>query len=72
MIRKIFVKPVAGARVRDPYRTGKPLLGSDGDWVPDNAYWRRRIKFGECALGEGPKEAPSKPAQKSRVREGDK
>ena len=44
--RKLFVKPAApGAIVRQPDRGMRPLA-QEGEWVADNAFWRRRLAAG--------------------------
>lgn len=42
------VKPVAGRLVRDPL-TMQPLP-EDGREVPDNPFWRRRIRDGDVTV----------------------
>jgi hypothetical protein len=45
--KKLMVIPAAGLFVRDP-RPGKPkFLPVDGDVVPNDPYWRRRINDGD-------------------------
>jgi hypothetical protein len=44
----MFVKPKDGLSVRCPVR-GEPLP-KDGAEVPDNTFWRRRLKDGDVSL----------------------
>ena len=44
----MFVKPKDGLSVRCPVR-GEPLPKSGAD-VPDNMFWRRRLKDGDVSL----------------------
>ncbi|MDI3221425.1 DUF2635 domain-containing protein [Klebsiella michiganensis] len=44
----MFVKPKDGLSVRCPVR-GKPLPKEGGE-VPDNIFWRRRLKDGDVSL----------------------
>lgn len=42
-----FLKPAEGANIPRPdqfYRA----LSKDGEWVPDNLYYRRRLEEGSC------------------------
>ncbi|HGJ5858105.1 MAG TPA: DUF2635 domain-containing protein [Arsenophonus nasoniae] len=44
----MFVKPIAGRRVRCPVRG--ELLPESGLDVPDNAFWHARLKDGDVCL----------------------
>jgi hypothetical protein len=60
----IFVRPVEGARVRDP-ATKKPIPDA-GLLVESSGYWQRRIRVGDVVTTEAPAEnvaAPVKPAK---------
>ena len=46
----MFVKPKDGLSVRCPIR-GEPLPKEGGE-VPDNIFWRRRLKDGDVSLAE--------------------
>lgn len=54
----IFVKPVKGALVRRPDQNYRPVK-TDGELVPNTAYFRRSIKRGELI--------ETKPATKKKV-----
>ncbi|MBK5075091.1 DUF2635 domain-containing protein [Budviciaceae bacterium CWB-B4] len=41
----MFVKPNAGRLVRDPVKG--TFLPETGEEVPDNSFWRRRLKDGD-------------------------
>ncbi|MEW4983070.1 MAG: DUF2635 domain-containing protein [Cycloclasticus sp.] len=57
---KIFVKPTnPKVMVRNPERGGH--LNSDGEYVPKNAYWQRRINDGDIA--------EAKPSTKKSIKE---
>lgn len=43
--RTLNLKPAPGLIVRDP-RTAQPLP-AEGGTVPDNGYWRRRLRDGD-------------------------
>lgn len=58
----IFVKPASKeVRVRQPERGS--ILPQGGSWVPDNTYYRRRLKDGDVVMAEAP--ASPKPASKA-------
>lgn len=48
----MFVKPNNGLRVRDPVK-GSPLPESGAE-VPDNTFWRRRLRDGDVVTAEKP------------------
>ncbi|NHN83665.1 DUF2635 domain-containing protein [Acetobacter musti] len=48
----MFVKPADGRAVRWP--GSMRLLSSNGENVPDNTFWRRRLKFGDVVKAEAP------------------
>lgn len=57
---RIFIKPVPGRDNPDPAKGGA-LLPAEGDTVPLNAYWQRRINDGDVVKAEAvktPAEAP--------------
>ncbi|MBK5145993.1 DUF2635 domain-containing protein [Budviciaceae bacterium BWR-B9] len=41
----MFVKPVSGRVVRDPVKG--TFLPESGEEVPENTFWRRRLKDGD-------------------------
>lgn len=46
----MFVKPKDGLSVRDPVK-GSPLP-AEGAEVPDNTFWRRRLRDGDVSITE--------------------
>jgi hypothetical protein len=46
------------AIVRDPYDFS--ILPPEGKEVPDNRYWRRRLRQGDIKLGQPPKPPKNK------------
>lgn len=48
---RIFLKPVAGRACPDPAKGGA-LLPVEGDTVPLNAYWQRRLNDGDAEKAE--------------------
>lgn len=46
--RTLNLRPAPGLIVRDP-RTAQPLP-AEGGTVPDNGYWRRRLRDGDVQL----------------------
>lgn len=62
---KLRLKPaVAGSIVRDP-DTGRHLA-PEGSSVPNNPYWRRRLRDGSAVkAGPAPKDEPKPDAKKS-------
>jgi hypothetical protein len=54
----MFVKPAAGLSVPDPERRNH--LPPEGDEVPDNEYWRRRIIDGDVTVTPATKPAKAK------------
>ena len=58
-MERIFVKPVDGKRCKDPSTLQMlPLAGKN---VLKNSYWLRRIKDGDCVLGNAAVKAAPKP-----------
>ncbi len=57
-MQTLFVRPAPGARVRDP--DTKAPIPADGAVVPDNGYWRRRLRVGDVVLVVETAHAPSK------------
>jgi len=50
---KIFIKPTKEAiQVRNPERGGH--LKNEGEWVPKNAYWHRRLNDGDVVNAKPP------------------
>ncbi|HBN7019221.1 TPA: DUF2635 domain-containing protein [Escherichia coli] len=54
----MFVKPKDGLSVRCPVRG--EALPKNGAEVPDNAFWRRRLRDGDVARVETKKKESSK------------
>jgi hypothetical protein len=52
------LKPAEGRAVRDP--SSMALLPADGKEVPDNAFWRRRLRDGDVV-----EVAPDPPARRA-------
>lgn len=52
---RIYVKPAEGRAAPDP-DNGYTLLPAKGGFVPDNAYWQRRLKDQDVIKSEGPDE----------------
>ncbi|WP_242173680.1 MULTISPECIES: DUF2635 domain-containing protein [unclassified Pseudomonas] len=48
---QIYLKPAAGRDTPDPAKGGA-LLPAEGDSVPLNAYWQRRIDDGDVIKAE--------------------
>ena len=55
---RIYVKPAEGRAAPDPEK-GYKLLPKEGGLVPNNAYWRRRLKVEDVIRSEAPEEAPA-------------
>jgi Protein of unknown function (DUF2635) len=55
----LYLKPKPGAIVRRP--DGK-LLPERGAHVPNNTFWRRRLKAGDCVECKPPNARHAKPA----------
>lgn len=60
--KMIFVTPVGGLRVPNPYEGLGAKLPSAGAYVADSAYWRRRIKSGEVVQGLAVKDSVVRPS----------
>lgn len=58
---KLFLKPAPGRRVRDPEIPTR-ILGDDGDYKPDNSFWRLRLRDGDVVEATPPQEV-KKPAK---------
>ncbi|XTZ40070.1 DUF2635 domain-containing protein [Salmonella enterica] len=54
----MFVKPKAGVSVRCPVRG--EALPKEGARVPDNTFWRRRLRDGDVELVETKNKGASK------------
>lgn len=50
---RIYVKPAEGRAAPDPEK-GYQLLPDVGGLVPDNAYWRRRLKDEDVIKAKAP------------------
>lgn len=48
-----FIKPVGGAKVRDPHTTMH--LANEGEFKPRTAFWVRRIADGDVVQAKQPK-----------------
>jgi Protein of unknown function (DUF2635) len=66
-VTQIYLKPAAGRDCPDPAKGGA-LLPVEGDTVPLNAYWQRRLDDGDVTKAEPPK----KPAATLKVATTDK
>ena len=55
----LFVKPVAGAKVRNPDRQYQ-FLPAEGEAVPRSAYWLRRLADGSVEQATPPKRRPTR------------
>ena len=54
---RIYVKPALGRAAPDPEK-GYQLLPKAGGFVPNNAYWQRRLKVEDVIKSEAPEETP--------------
>ena len=61
-MKMLYLQPKEGLVVRDP-RNGKPMPCS-GAAVPDNNYWRRRLRDGDV------KETTAEDVEKAAARNG--
>ena len=52
----IYVKPVDGARVRQPER-GNQVMPEEGASVPVNGYYTQLLRFGDVVKASKPKPA---------------
>ena len=57
---RIYLKPMAGRDSPDPAKGGA-LLPAEGDSVPLNAYWQRRINDGDVVEAEPEKAVKAAP-----------
>ena len=65
----MYVIPTKGFTVRDPIT--KRTLPPEGAEVPDNVFWRRRLRDRDVAVGEPPiPEAASAPPSSGRPKSG--
>jgi hypothetical protein len=57
----IYVTPVQGKTLLNPDNIYQPLK-AEGEWVPDNLFWRRRVLQDDVTQSTGPsvKEPKSK------------
>jgi len=60
-LKKIFVKPAPGLRVRMSHKP-KEFLKSEGEYVPATAEWLRSVKSGDCLLVSKTAETKTKKA----------
>jgi len=66
----LFVIPEPGIQVLNPDNQMVPLK-IDGEYVPDNSYWRRRITQGDVSPGKEPTEPAiesPKPIQEPEIK----
>ena len=56
----LFLKPGEGRRVRDPLIPSR-VLPAEGDYKPDNSFWRLRLHQGDVVEATPPREV--KPAK---------
>jgi len=54
----IFVRPVPGARVRDPVT--KVPIPEEGVIVPNDGFWNRRLRLGDVVLVDAKPPASTK------------
>jgi len=58
-VTQLYVKPAKDRATPDPDKGGE-LLPEAGSWVPNSAYWQRRLADSDVVEGEPPAEsAPS-------------
>jgi Protein of unknown function (DUF2635) len=62
------VKPAEGRAVRDPLT--KQLLPAAGRDVPDNQFWRRRLRDGDVVSADAPAPRNGPPAPRRTGTEG--
>lgn len=62
-VPRIFVQPTPGLTIRFP---GDPrrVLHPDGEWVPEDGYWTRRLRVGvkghvDCVRATPPTQPPT-------------
>jgi len=53
-MNRLYVKPAEGSTVRDPGRDGA-VLPPEGDFVPREIFWLRRIAQGDVVEARPPK-----------------
>lgn len=53
MSEQIYVKPATGLKVRRPEKN-HAHLPAEGDFVPKNAYWVRRLNDGDVIAAPAP------------------
>lgn len=56
-----YVAPAEGRTVRDP--DTRQVLPAAGAWVPDTAFWRRRLADGDVVPAAPPKPQEDKPQE---------
>lgn len=57
---QIFVRPSQGIKLREPERRQR-YLPDAGAWVPDNEFWRRRLKDGDVVRATPQARPPAPP-----------
>lgn len=60
----LFLKAVPGRRVRDPEIPTR-ILSEDGDYKPDNSFWRLRLRDGDVVEALPPDATPEAKQSKS-------
>lgn len=55
---RIYVKPAEGRAAPDPEK-GYQLLPKEGGFVPNNAYWQRRVIDEDVIKTKAPEEVPA-------------
>lgn len=68
MSDRLFVKPAQPNGADAPLKVRKPTgghLAEQGEYVPDESYWRRRLNDGDVVQADPPKEAAAARAGKS-------
>lgn len=70
MENRLFVKPYGEALVRFPNNRAR-ILKSEGEYVPNSTYWRRRIKGGDVVKDVPPLKTEIKEEKKSSSKKKD-
>ena len=63
--------PAEGRAAPDPEQ-GHLLLPAAGGFVPNNAYWQRRLKDGDVIKPDAPEEVPAPEAVVTKTTKGSK
>jgi hypothetical protein len=61
----IFVTPNAGKSLLNPDNQNQPLK-QEGEWVPDNIFWRRRVLHEDVVQSSGPMETKEVKAKENK------